>query len=243
MQSVDDIILLDGGSTDGTLEIAQGQQNCRAFPQDSRFLNEQGFIIDFSGMRNYGYSLAQHKWILCVDSDEEASDELLDEVREITTSNKIGVYYARRIFFWKGKPVITLSKSTFDQIRLFHLDAVRGCIKPVHEKLDIIPGVPRKHLSEVIHVPLENACALRPKYDRYLQIELDNEHSVSFGRWFRWFFIRNICIGTPRRMFITLLTRLIPVRGPRFPYAHEWEQWRYNWKLTWGLCPFMKKKR
>lgn len=234
MQEIDDIIVLDGGSTDGTVELLKGQPNCRIFPQDPRFLDSSGRIIDFSSIRNLGYELARHPWILCIDADEELSPELREEVRTTVETGKPGVYYVRRRFTLNGKTVVMLK--TDDHIRLFHRSVVRGCVKPVHERLDIATGAYRGQLSEDVIVPLDTAAALRPKYDRYLSIELQSLKNMTWRRWFRWMLFRNT-LSILRRIAVIIVVRLIPKQGPRYPLSLEWEQMRYLWILTWKAIP------
>jgi glycosyltransferase involved in cell wall biosynthesis len=62
----DEIILVDSGSTDRTIEIAQSF-GVRVY---SRKLDS------FAGQKNYAASLASHDWILSMDCDEELSPEL-----------------------------------------------------------------------------------------------------------------------------------------------------------------------
>lgn len=236
MREVDDIVVLDGGSTDGTVEFLQEQANCRVFPQNPKYIDEQGYIIHFSALRNEGYALAKHRWILCVDADEAASPALLNEVRDIVERNDTGVYYAKRQFTWKGKPVLMLEKSTVDHIRLFSLDVVRGCVKPVHERLDVLPGAKRGTLNETILVPLPEPASVRRKYDRYLRIDTFWNRHMTWKKWLRWVLLRNL-IAIVRRSLVILAVRLIPRSGQRYPLALEYEQLRYSWKFIWTTCP------
>ena len=239
MREIDDIIVLDGGSTDGTREFLSTQPNCRVFPQPKEFVDEQGYIIDFSGVRNAGYALARHRWILCVDSDESISPALLEDVRRIATGGDPGVYYVKRLFTLGGKPIVSLDVT--DHIRLFHLSCVRGCVKPVHERLDIIPGSHVGMLNDVVYVPVHAAKKLRVRYDRYIAIEIRAMRDIAFGRWFRWLFLRNIW-ATIRRSLVIILVRLIPKRGPRYPLSLEYEQLRYLWVVTWRTRPWRSGK-
>lgn len=240
MTEVDDIILLDGGSTDETLGLAKAQSNVRVFPQPKEFLDSEGRIIDFSGVRNSGYKLAKHPWILCVDSDEEATQKLLSEVRRVIQENRPGVYYVRRTFYYNGKPVFTLKRSTSDHIRLFHTSVVRGCVKPVHERLDVIPGAYRGTLDADLTVPLMPLDVVHRKYNRFAEIEARANKDISFGRWFRWIFIRNL-LAAARRPIIAIMLRLIPRPGQRLPLGYEWEQMRYSLMLIWKTAPFIRK--
>jgi glycosyltransferase involved in cell wall biosynthesis len=236
MNCVDDIIVLDGGSTDGTLELLARHSQVRVFPQDPKYLDEKGYIIDFSGMRNSGYALARHRWILCIDADESADPKLLEEVAQIVAKNEPAVYYCPRQFVLNGQLVVQFLKVTTDHLRLFHLDAVNGCIKPVHERLDIKPGAKIGYLHTGVLVPLPAANRVRPKYDRYLAIECRWRGKLAWGKWWRWMFFRNLrsIIG---QFLIWLLSYTIPKKGPRYPLALVYEQIRYVWLLTWYTCP------
>ena len=237
MREIDDIIVLDGGSTDGTVELLSKQSNCRVFPQPKEFVDEQGYIIDFSGVRNAGYALARHRWILCIDADEAISPALLEDVRRIAETGKPGVYFVKRLFTLGGKPIVSLDAT--DHIRLFHLSCVRGCVKPVHERLDIITGSFVGMIDDVVYVPIHAAEKVRVRYDRYVAIEIRTMRGITFGRWFRWLFLRNIW-ATIRRSLVIILVRLIPIRGPRNPLSLEYEQLRYLWVVTWKTRPWKR---
>src|SRR3974390_797442 len=62
----DEIILLDGGSIDGTRELAKSF-GCTVF--------ERAFT-NHADQKNYAASLATHDWIFLLDADEELSAEL-----------------------------------------------------------------------------------------------------------------------------------------------------------------------
>ena len=239
MREIDDIIVLDGGSTDGTMELIRGALNCRVFPQDPRYLDTEGYITHFSAIRNMGYALAKHPWILCVDADERATPELLSEVRRILGEGKPGVYYVRRVFYYRGKPVVSFSWSTGDHVRLFHLSCVQGCVKPVHEKLKILPGAPKGFLHAPVYVPLPDIASVRRKYDRFLKIEVQANVGITFQWWLRYIFFRNL-LAIARRPLVAIMVRLLPRRGPRMPLAYEWEQMRYSWLVLIRTCPLWR---
>lgn len=70
----DEIVLVDTGSTDSTIEIAQ-KHGCRIYRMEW-----QG---DFSRARNFGIERARYRWIMSVDSDEVLER---DEAKSILAS-------------------------------------------------------------------------------------------------------------------------------------------------------------
>jgi glycosyltransferase involved in cell wall biosynthesis len=70
---VDEIVIVDTGSTDSTLEIAE-LFNASIF----RF----NWINDFSVARNFALSKCQSDWILYLDADEELNQNCIEELKE-----------------------------------------------------------------------------------------------------------------------------------------------------------------
>ena len=74
VKTFDEVIILDTGSTDNTLEIAKEFSNCRIYKSP---------FIGFGTLHNLASSYAAHDWILSLDSDEVLSKELIDEMTKI----------------------------------------------------------------------------------------------------------------------------------------------------------------
>src|SRR3989344_1756015 len=87
VREFDDIVICDGGSTDGTLSIAS-EFGARVLAQDRQFKNADGTLRDFSGPRNQMLDAARHDWFLYIDSDEAISDGLREDIRRITDTAK-----------------------------------------------------------------------------------------------------------------------------------------------------------
>ena len=73
LHSLDEVVILDNGSNDSTLEIARSFANVSVHVHD---------FIGFGAMKQMGANLAKNDWILTIDSDEIASDLL---IKELTT--------------------------------------------------------------------------------------------------------------------------------------------------------------
>ena len=66
-----EVIVLDNGSSDATMQIAAGFANVRL---------HQSPFIGFGPLKNLAASLAEHDWILNIDSDEIVHPELAAEI-------------------------------------------------------------------------------------------------------------------------------------------------------------------
>lgn len=61
----EEIVIIDTGSTDQTIQIARQYTDC---------IYDFTWINDFSAARNYSLSKAAHDWVLIIDSDEYVTD-------------------------------------------------------------------------------------------------------------------------------------------------------------------------
>lgn len=116
----DEIIIVDSGSTDHTLEIAK-KYHCRIISLP---------FTNFSDLRNAGMKATQMSWILYVDADEEITPDLQQEIKGVV-SNKddISAYKIHRKNYYLGKlwPV----EDSLE--RLFKKDKLKDWYGEVHE--------------------------------------------------------------------------------------------------------------
>lgn len=81
---VDEIIIVDTGSTDGTIEIAK-KYNANVYNFE--------WVNDFSTARNFALSKCTGEWILYLDADERLDAESIQELKQLTSSKqRIGYY-------------------------------------------------------------------------------------------------------------------------------------------------------
>lgn len=103
---VDEIVIVDTGSTDKSLEIAK-KYNARIFNFE--------WIDDFSAARNYALQNSTGDWILYLDADERLSPDSKSIIRELTDENKnIGINCTVSSIDEKGG-----TPSTMNYVRLF----------------------------------------------------------------------------------------------------------------------------
>ncbi|MSR67225.1 glycosyltransferase family 2 protein [Candidatus Peribacteria bacterium] len=236
-----EVIVQDGYSTDGTREIAREYPNVRLLDQDRRFLGGDGYINDFSSMRNLSIFAAKYDWIFPEDADEYLSPEVIKEIRSIVECGVPGVYQAFRRFFINGEPVMHSSGYPAMQIRLFHrLCTVTGYRKPVHELLTLQPNVLVRMLRHELPLPLPPAESLHRKYRRYLDMEAKRHQGITFLQWLSSVVRRSIRTMT----YISLRTlwiRITPRSGKRMPIAYEWQAIEYSFLLMILTFPLFNR--
>lgn len=90
----DEIIVVDSGSNDRTVEIAK-KFGAKVFVEPWR---------GYGAQKNYAQSKATNEWVLNIDSDEEVTAELRNEIlSKIQTQNGINGYSIARKTFYLGK--------------------------------------------------------------------------------------------------------------------------------------------
>jgi glycosyltransferase involved in cell wall biosynthesis len=85
---VDEIVILDSGSTDRTKEIAE-KFNSQFYQQPFR---------NYGSQRNDCYKLCKGQWILAIDADEVVSSELANEIKKIITNNNTKHIITDKVF-------------------------------------------------------------------------------------------------------------------------------------------------
>lgn len=94
---VDDLVILDGGSTDKTVEIAKSL-GCAVYTYP--------FDMDFGAQRNRATAYCKHDWILWLDADEWYSNELLKHLQDVLVRGQekgVGVFRVLRVDVIDGR--------------------------------------------------------------------------------------------------------------------------------------------
>ncbi len=89
----EEIVLVDSGSTDRTLEIARNA--------GARVLERK--LSNYADQKNFAASQATEDWILFLDADEELSEELIKSIRNWKSKNpQFPVYEMARLAWFLG---------------------------------------------------------------------------------------------------------------------------------------------
>ncbi len=138
-----EIVILDSGSTDRTVEIAKSF-GAKVFSQD---------WLGFGAQKNAALAKCSEDWLLSIDADEELSPELQREIQAITqkdVSTAVDAYTIPRRNFFLGRwlrhgGMYPDAKPRLIRRSLFESGAARFAERLVHE--DIVTAVRTAQLS------------------------------------------------------------------------------------------------
>ena len=131
---VDEIILIDGGSIDRTVEFATGLADT---------IRIRKFDGHYSNQANRAVELASKDWILLLDCDERLEPQLLKKLRTMTDQDEYDCYAFPRLNYIDG--VIKEDDYPDYQERLYRAYCRR--VRPVHGE---VVGYKKKKLIEPI---------------------------------------------------------------------------------------------
>jgi glycosyltransferase involved in cell wall biosynthesis len=158
LRSFSEVLILDTGSTDRTLEVA------REFPNVT---TTQAHFIGFGPTHNLASECATHDWILSVDSDEILSDELVQEIHQLDLDEKCLYSIARHNYFNEKRILWCAGWHPDRVLRLYHRKKSRFSDTPVHEKLILgnLREVPLNHPMR--HLPYRQMSDFLSKMQTY----------------------------------------------------------------------------
>ncbi len=158
-----EIVVMDSGSTDATIEIAQ-KAGARVFEEPWK---------GFATQKNSAIALASSEWVLSLDADEEVSPELAREIQTLlATEPALSAYRIPRLNHFLGRPLRHGGYWPDPKLRLFRRGAALFAQRPVHETMEAAGPV------GTLKQPLIHHCY--PTLDEY--IEHMNRYSSAGGR-------------------------------------------------------------
>ncbi|MBK6684855.1 MAG: glycosyltransferase family 2 protein [Deltaproteobacteria bacterium] len=164
LEFCDEILVIDSGSTDGTLAIAS-QAGARIVQRP--FLN-------FADQKDAGRALARGRWVLVIDADEVVSADLQQEVRSIADRGGEPGIDAYRMPFRNHFRDTWVRRAGYypdPHVRLLRRDRAHfDPATPVHEKVRVQGGIGdlRGHVDHHSFVSLDHFLAKSSRYaDRF----------------------------------------------------------------------------
>jgi glycosyltransferase involved in cell wall biosynthesis len=175
---VDEILIVDSGSTDATPEIA-AKFGVRMVMQS---------WLGYVGQKNFALAHAAHSWVLSIDADEEISPLLAQAIARVKAdpaADSPGApngYQFSRIVFYRQKWIRHGDWYPDRLVRLFRRTEARFTGGRVHEKLEIrgehpiLPG----HLH---HFTYEDAFDRTQRCRKYAELWAQSAHEKRKRAW------------------------------------------------------------
>ena len=195
------VLLLDSGSTDGTLETARGFDRVEVL---------QRRFDDFAGQRNFGLARFEPgEWVLHLDADERLTPALAAELEALQPPPDVVAYNLAGLVFVQGRPVPRSSGFPVYQTRLTRAGAFEfeqvGHGQKAPARLGALPRLRQPYE----HHPFEKGFEhWRARHERYAAQEasalLSGGAGPSFGQALR--------DPIARRQWLKHTTARLPVR-------------------------------
>jgi glycosyltransferase involved in cell wall biosynthesis len=158
----DEVVVVDGGSADGTAELARGA--------GAKVIVLAGETI--GAQRNAGIAVARNPWVLALDADERATPMLREEIRRTLRAPDRDAYELRFRSFFLGRELRHGAYAADWHVRLF-TNARRYSRSRVHEALEPIASVGRLE-GPVDHTPFRDLSHYVAKVVKYARWGADD---------------------------------------------------------------------
>ena len=174
----DEIVVVDSFSKDGTLQAAESfgaKIFQRKYPGYTRQLE-------------YGISKASNNWVFVLDSDEEATPELITEIRSVLENPEegIGGYEISRRVYFLGRWIMHGSWYPDFQYRLFKKDAS----EPTHLEIHSSYGTKQQRgrlASPINHYSYKNLYDYITRINTYTTLETSTRLKAMGERRVKWY--------------------------------------------------------
>ncbi len=156
LRFVDEIVVVDSASTDGTQEIASRH--------GARLVTKEW--LGFGRQKQFAVDQAKHDWVLCVDADERVSPELAESIRAALASPVSPVYRMPRRNRFLGRWLSHGEGYPDWSPRLFNRMNARWSDDLVHEKV-LYAVTPGTLAGDLMHDSSDSLATYLDRQNRY----------------------------------------------------------------------------
>ena len=162
----DEIVVVDSGSTDGTVELAR-RRGARVIESEWR---------GFGRQKQFAVEQASHDWVLCIDADERVTDRLAQSIRENLAAPAVSAYRCARCNRFLGRYLRHGEGYPDWSLRLFDRRRARWSEDAVHEKV-IAEGEVGTLAGDLLHDSAETLAAYLEKQNGYTTLAAEEARS------------------------------------------------------------------
>lgn len=170
-----EIIVIDNGSCDQTVDIAQ-KYKARVFKING---------LDFSYLRNIGKEKAKGNWLFYIDADERVPETLGNEIGNIVSKTDYTAFYLLRVNYYLG----TLWPKKEKMIRLMKKEALIGWQGILHES-PIVRGKIGLLETPLLHYTHADLASMIEKTNEWSEIEAQSRFKANHPQMSWWRFFR-----------------------------------------------------
>lgn len=162
----DEIVIVDAGSTDATLDIAR-RANARIVSQKWLGYGEQ---------KQFAVAQASHDWVLCMDADERVSDALREAIQRELQAPRFHAYEMPRRNRFLGRWLRHGEGYPDLSLRLFDRRHANWSSDPIHEKV-VANGPVGRLDGDLLHESEQGLADYLAKQDRYTTLQAEALHA------------------------------------------------------------------
>ena len=166
LQDVDEIVVVDSGSTDGTQDIAR-RYGARVVHQD---------WLGFAKQKAYAMSLCQGEWVLSMDGDEVLQEGTIAHIRQLIASTPYNGFSIPRHEVFMNRP---MTHSRGDQMmRLYRKDKAEwDLVRLVHEHVEV--QQPTSRITPyMLHYGNDTVAKAVGKINSYSSLKAQQKHQA-----------------------------------------------------------------
>ena len=169
----EDIILIDSGSVDKTVSIAE-KAGARVF-----HMPWEGYGAN----KNFGNSKAKHDWILSIDADEILDNDLIQCIKSLDKDSNT-IYKIKSLVNYNGKWIHHCGWYPAWKLRFFDKSKAKWNLDPVHEALVYSPEISLLELDgKLLHYSYNSVEDHKAKSTKYGKLKaeswVNNGRSIS----------------------------------------------------------------
>ena len=159
----DEIILVDSGSTDKTVDIAK--------EYGAKIINLPSEKLEFAKWRNAGLKEAKGIWVFYLDADERVTPELHKEIKE-SINKHLTAYKIPRRNFYLGKEMHYGGAWPDYVKRLFLKEKLKRWVGELHED-PVFEGEMGKLKNPIVHIAHRDLSSMVEKTREWSKIEAE----------------------------------------------------------------------
>ncbi|MEM9010474.1 MAG: glycosyltransferase family 2 protein [Pseudomonadota bacterium] len=160
-----EIVVVDSGSTDATVKIAE-QADARVFSRD---------WPGYGPQKRFGEEQCRHDWLLNLDADEVVTPALAAEIAALFAGDPPPALFRIRILnVYPGDRRPRPFANDYNVVRLYHRAAGRYRDDPLFDRVVPVPGAAERQLRAPIwHYPFLSFAGLVAKQDSFTSFQAE----------------------------------------------------------------------